>query len=58
MSWEVVKVWRHAHDKMPDGNGKYRYMLTIKVDEEYVVEMVYAVDEFEAYLAFIKKANA
>ncbi len=51
-------MWRHAHDKIPDGNGKYRYMLTIKVGEEYVVEMVYAVDEFEAYLAFIKKANA
>lgn len=58
MSWEVVKVWRHAHDTKPDGNGKYRYMLTIKVGEEYVVEMLYAVDELEAYLAFIKKAKA
>ncbi len=58
MSWEVVKVWRHAHDHMPDKDGKYRYKVTVKVGEEMLIETVRAVDELEAYLAFIKKAKA
>jgi hypothetical protein len=50
MSWEIVKMWKHDHDVYPDEKGRYRFMFSVKVGEDMLIEKVHAVDEFEAYL--------
>jgi hypothetical protein len=57
MSWEIVKMWKHDHDVYPDEKGRYRFMFSVKVGEDMLIEKVHAVDEFEAYLEFLKRCN-
>ena len=57
MKPEVKRLWRHSHDKFPDLNGEYRYVVCFSLDGYDYTQVVNAVDEMQAYVLFLNSYN-
>ena len=58
MKPEVKRLWRHSHDKFPDLNGEYRYVVCFSLDGYEYTQVVNAVDEMQAYIFFLNPYHA